>query len=213
MDGQTGNRPRGGDRRLPFAFSRCGIILRYYFDHHGSPPILPPSPDRDRHREKGKMNYYRFRFKHFTYEIFHRPGLWMSEEKWSCLYTLLRAGLKSIYITSLTHSPKIFGAVAEAYEDVFPNGSQGAEPESFHRTIRDMLMASYLKEFNMRTRPKIDERFVIRGFRQIADGTILIPDTADTVPRHRKAADIEPRTPGKRGFLRCGQLHRTGPFA
>ena len=217
------------------------------------------------------MNYYRFRFKQFTYEIFHRPGLWMSEEKrmslqkrltavaenrlgakpnyglfadagalgnklitvcsqrgidlgfnamtyigrykthpvvhlgsvfslegnqgqmqllylWSCLYLLLRAGLKTIYITSLTHTPKIFGAVVEAYEDVFPDGSQGAKPESFHLTIRDMLMASYLEEFNMRTRPKIDDRFVIRGFRQMADGTMLIPDTADTVPRHRKDA-------------------------
>lgn len=246
------------------------------------------------------MNYHRFRFKHFTYEIFHRPGLWMSEEKqvslqkrltavaerrlgakpsyglfadtghlrnklitvcaqrgkdlgfnamtyiggyknrpvvhlgsvfslegnkgqmqllylWSCLYILLRAGCKSIYITSLTHSPKIFGAVAEAYEDVFPDGSQGAEPKPFHLAIRDMLMASYLKEFNMRSRPKIDERFVIQGFRQTADGTMLIPDTADTVPKHRKAAYNEfclANLDYQRGddILQVGRLGLTTPF-
>jgi hypothetical protein len=136
---------------------------------------------------------------------------------WSCMYLLLRAGFKSIYITSLTHSPKIFGAVTEAYESVFPDGSQEAEPQSFHLKIRDMLMASYLKEFNMRARPKIDERFVIEGFRQMADGTTLIPDTADTVPKHRKGVYNEfclSNIDYRRGddILQVGRMGITTPF-
>jgi hypothetical protein len=106
---------------------------------------------------------------------------------WSCLYVLLRAGFRQVYITSLTHTPKIFGAVAEAYEEVFPVGRPDVRPEPFHLAIRDMLMATYLNEFKMRDRPEIDANFVIRGFRQMADGTTLIPDTAETVPKHRKS--------------------------
>jgi hypothetical protein len=105
---------------------------------------------------------------------------------WSCLYVLLRAGLRRVYITSLTHTPKIFGAVAEAYEKVFPDGSAAAGPEPFHLAVRDMLMAVYLREFDMKEPPAIDGRFVIPGFRRMADGTTLIPDTEETVPRHRK---------------------------
>ena len=83
--------------------------------------------------------------------------------------------------------------------------------------VRDMLMSSYLKEFNMRAQPKIDERFVIERFRQMADGTTLIPDTADTVPRHRKAAYNEfclAHLDYRRGddILQVGRLGVATPF-
>lgn len=217
------------------------------------------------------MNYLKFRFKGFTYEIYHRPGEWMTpvalealqdrlgtvaearlgsrpnfgffvdleslnskliticslngEDRcfnamayigryqkrpvvhlgavyslegnkgqmqllyyWSSLYVIYHAGFRRVYITSLTHTPKIFGAVAEAYEQVFPNGDPDAEPAPFHLTIRDMLMDTYLKEFRMRVPPEVDERFIIKGFRLLANGTTLYPDTIETVPKHRKSA-------------------------
>ncbi len=215
------------------------------------------------------MHYVKFRFKRYTYEIFHRPGEWMTPEAlevlqhrliavaearlgsrpnfgffvdrqsfnnklvticslngedrcfnamayigrykkrpvvhlgavyslegnkgemqllyyWSCLYVLYHARFRRVYITSLTHTPKIFGAVAEAYEKVFPNGDANARPEPFHVAIRDMLMETYLQEFRMRVPPKVDERFIIKGFRLMADGTTLYPDTTESVPKHRK---------------------------
>lgn len=217
------------------------------------------------------MRYLKFRFKRFTYEIYHRPGEWMTPEAlealqnrlivvaearlgsrpnfgfftdlksfnnkliticsrngedrcfnamayighyqrrpvvhlgavyslegnkgqmqllyyWSCLYVFYHAGFRRVYITSLTHTPKIFGAVAEAYEQVFPNGDPDTEPAPFHLTIRDMLMDTYLQEFQMRVPPEVDERFIIKGFRLLADGTTLYPDTTESVPKHRKLA-------------------------
>lgn len=107
---------------------------------------------------------------------------------WSSLYVIYHAGFRQVYITSLTHTPKIIGAVAEAYEQVFPNGDPDAKPATFHLTIRDMLMDTYLKEFRMRVPPEVDERFIIKGFRLLADGTTLYPDTTKTVPKHRKSA-------------------------
>jgi hypothetical protein len=106
---------------------------------------------------------------------------------WSCLYLFYHAGFRRVYITSLTHTPKIFGVVAEAYEQVFPNGCPDAQPKSFHLAIRDMLMATYMKEFQMRHPPEVDERFIIKGFRLMADNKTLFPDTRETVPKHRKA--------------------------
>lgn len=215
------------------------------------------------------MRYLKFRFKRFTYEIYHRPGEWMAPEAlgalqnrlvavaqarlgscptygffadlesfdnkliticslngedrcfnamayigryqkrpvvhlgsvyslegnkgqmqllyyWSCLYVFYHARFRRVYITSLTHTPKIFGAVAEAYDQVFPKGDPNARPEPFHLVIRDMLMETYLKEFQMRVPPVVDDRFVIKGFRLMADGTTLFPDTTETVPKHRK---------------------------
>jgi hypothetical protein len=69
----------------------------------------------------------------------------------------------------------------------------------------------------MRARPKIDERFVIKGFRQMADGTTLIPDTADTVPKHRKVVYNEfclAHIDYRRGddILQVGRLGITTPF-
>lgn len=217
------------------------------------------------------MNYLKFQFKGFTYEIYHRPGEWMAPETleglqhrlivvaekrlgsrpnygfftdlkfldnkliticsrngqdlcfnamtylgryknrpvvhlgsvysleknrgqmqllyyWSSIYIFYHARFRHVYITSLTHTPKIFGAVAEAYEQVFPNGNSGIQPEPFHLAIRDMLMETYMKEFQMRHLPEVDDRFVIKGFRLMANGKILFPDTMKTVPKHRKAS-------------------------
>jgi hypothetical protein len=246
------------------------------------------------------MDYMKFRFKKFTYEIYHRPGEWMMPEAleglqkrlvavaearlgsrpnfgffvdrksfgnkliticslngedrcfnamayighhkkrpvvhlgavyslegnkgqmqllyyWSCLYMFYHAGFRRVYITSLTHTPKIFGAVAEAYEQVFPNGEPNARPEPFHLAIRDMLMETYLKEFQMRVPPVVDERFIIKGFRLMADGTTLYPDTTDTVPKHRKSAynrhcldNID--YPGGDDIMQVGFIRLTTPF-
>ncbi len=246
------------------------------------------------------MKYLKFRFKSFTYELYHRPGEWMTPEAlealqsrlvavaearlgsrpnygffadlesfnnkliticslngedrcfnamvyigrykkrpvvhlgsvyslegnkgqmqllyyWSSLYMQYHAGFRKIYITSLTHTPKIFGAVAEAYENVFPNGDPDAQPEPFHLAARDMLMASYMKEFQMRVPPEVDERFIIKGFRLMADGTTLFPDTTETVPKHRKAffndyclARLD--YPGGDDIMQVGTLKTTTPF-
>lgn len=246
------------------------------------------------------MNYIKFRFKKFTYELYHRPGKWMTpaalealqkrlvtvaearlgsrpnfgfftdlksfnnkliticsqngEDRcfnamayigryqkrpvvhlgavyslegnkgqmqllyyWSCLYVFYHAGFRRVYITSLTHTPKIFGAVAEAYEQVFPNGDPDAETAPFHLTIRDMLMDTYVQEFQMRVPPEVDERFIIKGFRLLADGTTLYPDTIETVPKHRKSAynrhclaNID--YPGGDDIMQVGFIRLTTPF-
>lgn len=106
---------------------------------------------------------------------------------WNNLHLLAHNLFRPIYITSMTHTPRIFGAVQEAYGKVYPRAGAGdGRPEPFHEDIRDMLMETYLKEFSLAAPPAIDDRFVIKGMRRMADGTLLIPDTRDTVPKHRK---------------------------
>jgi hypothetical protein len=107
---------------------------------------------------------------------------------WSTVFLLARHGFRKIYITSLTHTPRIFGAVQEGYSRVYPCAGGEQAPEAFHRDIRDLLMQTYFKEFPLMTTPEIDERFVLKGFRRMVDGSILIPDTRTTVPKHRNPA-------------------------
>ena len=107
---------------------------------------------------------------------------------WSSLYLLIRHGFRKIYITSLTHTPRIFGSVEKSYTKVYPCAGSDREPEPFHFEIRDLLMRTYLKEFPFMTPPAIDDHFVIKGFRRMADGSLLFPDTRVSVPKHRQPA-------------------------
>jgi len=107
---------------------------------------------------------------------------------WSSLYLLIRHGFRKVYITSLTHTPRIFGSVEKSYSKVYPCAGADRDPEPFHIEIRDLLMKTYLKEFPFMTPPVIDEYFVIKGFRRMADGSLLFPDTRATVPKHRQSA-------------------------
>lgn len=214
------------------------------------------------------MKTLKFRYKQFTYEIFDRPGTWMTEDQlevlqerlagvaesrlgmrprysyfvdlkcfhdkliticsrdgqdlcfnamvylgtcngrpavhlgsvyslegqkgqmqmlyiWSTCYLLIRNGFGKIYITSITHTPRIFGAVQEGYSKVYPCAGADQELESFHLEVRDLLLQSYLREFPLMAPPAVDDAFVLKGFRRMADGTVLIPDTRVTVPKHR----------------------------
>ncbi len=93
---------------------------------------------------------------------------------------------KRVYLTSLTHTPKIFGVVHESFEHVYPNHQKEGKPGRFHLNLRDIFFDTYLKEWDLEEKPSIDTNFVIKGFRKQQDGSILYPDTVETVPRHRK---------------------------
>jgi len=107
---------------------------------------------------------------------------------WSSLFLLISHQFRSMYITSLTHTPKIFGAVASSYNRVFPAGRPGEAPAGFHFAIRDILMDTYVQECNLAHPPRIDDNFVLKGFRIQKDGSLLYPDTPESVPKHRREA-------------------------
>lgn len=95
---------------------------------------------------------------------------------------------RKVYLTSLTHTPKIFGVVAESFEKVYPNLDPDARPLDFHHSLKDAVLNTYLREWEFPSKIQIDGNFVIRGFRIKKDGTILYPDTIETVPKHRNDA-------------------------
>jgi hypothetical protein len=105
------------------------------------------------------------------------------------LYVFIRNRLfRKVYLTSLTHTPKIFGVVSECFEHVFPNLNPLSMPADFHHALKDIFIDTYLREWDLAAEPVVDENFVIRGFRAMKDGSILYPDTIDTVPKHRNGA-------------------------
>jgi len=93
---------------------------------------------------------------------------------------------RKVYVTSLTHVPKIFGMFSEQFYRVYPDSRTGREAGNFHLKIKDLFFNTYIKEWDLSELPQIDGSFVIRGFRLQDDGTMLYPDTVETVPRHRK---------------------------
>jgi hypothetical protein len=95
--------------------------------------------------------------------------------------------VKKIYITSLTHTPRIFGVVDEILDDSYPNLNPDAAPSSVHLMLKDIFIETYLKEWSLDSIPVIGDNFVIRGFRHQKDGSILYPDSELNVPKHRKA--------------------------
>lgn len=95
---------------------------------------------------------------------------------------------KKVYLTSLTHTPKIFGVVNECFENVYPNLDPHSKPTELHLTLKEIFFQTYLKEWDLPIPPKINSNFVIEGFRVQDDGSILYPDSISTVPRHRNEA-------------------------
>lgn len=120
-----------------------------------------------------------------VYSLEGRKGRMQMLYLWSSLFLLARHGFRPIYITSLTHTPCIFGAVQESYSRVYPRAGAPVAPEPFHLALRDRLIETYLREFPLAAPPAVDARFVLRGFRRLADGRLLFPDTPATVPKHR----------------------------
>lgn len=101
-------------------------------------------------------------------------------------YVILRNWIfKKIYITSLTHTPKIFGVVAEKFEKVFPDLNASGKPGELHLELRELFTRTYLTEWDLPAMPVINGDFIIRGFRKQRDGSLLYPDTIETVPKHR----------------------------
>lgn len=103
------------------------------------------------------------------------------------IYSFLKNGLfRKMYITSLTHTPKIFGVVTESFDNVYPNINPADTPSAIHLTLKDIFINTYLTEWELDEVPVIENSFVIRGFRVQKDGSILYPDSILTVPKHRK---------------------------
>lgn len=93
--------------------------------------------------------------------------------------------LTRFYLTTLTHVPRMTGIFWDYFQDVYPSVDPKARPRRVHRDLKEMLLKTYPKEWNLPQRPTIDDNFVIKGFRKQVDGSILYNDTADTVPKHR----------------------------
>jgi hypothetical protein len=103
------------------------------------------------------------------------------------IYSFFKNGLfRKMYITSLTHTPKIFGVVTESFDNVYPNVNPQAVPSKLHLKLKEIFINTYLREWDLDEIPEIQDSFVIKGFRVQKDGSILYPDTVQTVPRHRK---------------------------
>ncbi|TAL38936.1 MAG: hypothetical protein EPN93_03415 [Spirochaetes bacterium] len=93
---------------------------------------------------------------------------------------------RRLYVTSLTHTPKIFGVVNESFDNIYPNSSVDTKPSRLHHKLKEVFMRTYLKEWDFHEEPHIPDTFIIKGFRVQADGSLLYPDTVHTVPKHRK---------------------------
>jgi len=113
-------------------------------------------------------------------------GLMQLTYLWICLYLMIHNNFRQIYISSMTHTPKIFGSIAESFSNVFPKAAHNESPMQFHLDVKNILMDTYLKEWDLPTTSVVGKNFTIKGFRIQKDGTILYPDTSETVPKHRK---------------------------
>jgi hypothetical protein len=104
-------------------------------------------------------------------------------------YFLLRNRLKTVYFTSITHVPRVFGLLVECFSNVYPNKDPASLPSEAQADIRDMLMNSYVKEIEPEYKVWPGRDFILRAFRLQRDGSIVpYPHTAETVPKHRSEA-------------------------
>lgn len=121
-----------------------------------------------------------------VYSISENRGLMQLVYIFGLLYIFVKNWFfKRVYLTSLTHTPKIFGVVNECFENVYPNLDPHAKPSEIHITLKKIFHQTYLKEWEYKILPRINKNFVIERFRVQNDGSILYPDTVNTVPKHR----------------------------
>jgi len=121
-----------------------------------------------------------------VYSRHENKGLMQLLYLFSIIYVFFRNFFRKIYITSATHTPKIFGSVAEYFSEVYPNGNPLVLKSKFHHHIKEIFSETYLKEWDSQEIPEIDDYFLIKKFRIQKNGSILYPDTEQTVPKHRK---------------------------
>lgn len=103
------------------------------------------------------------------------------------LFVAFKTGLlRKIYVTSLTHTPKIFGIVADGFENVYPSADPAQTPTATHLALKDRLIRHYIeKEWNLPGAVACHENFVMPSLRKQTNGEIMFPDTAETVPKYR----------------------------
>lgn len=106
------------------------------------------------------------------------------------LFVALKAGLfRKLHITSLTHTPKIFGIVADGFENVFPDANPANRPTPLHLALRDRLIERYIRpEWDVPQGIECQEDFVMPALRRQKNGEIMFPDTAESVPKYRADA-------------------------
>lgn len=128
-------------------------------------------------------------------------------------YVALKAGpLNKIYVTSLTHTPKIFGIVADGFHKVYPNGRSDARPSRMHLALRDRLIDNYIKpEWDLMEPVQYRDDFVMPALRMQKSGEVMFPDTQDTVPKHRKDA-FNRRILSTLNFERGDEILQVGEF-
>lgn len=129
--------------------------------------------------------------------VFHLGPLFSSLENrglaklifvFGIMYTFLSERIiTKLYLTNLTHVPRLSGIFWDYFQNVYPGVKPGKRPSQLHLDIKDMLLETYLSEWRLPRPPTVDEHFVMKGFRKQKDGKILYNDTAQTVPKHRKA--------------------------
>lgn len=101
-------------------------------------------------------------------------------------YILFKNKLRTFYLTTITHVPKVFGLMAQYFSNVYPNENAKITPKKEHIDIRDLLINSYVKEIEPEYAAIIKNDFILRRFRLQKDGSIVpFPHTADDVPKHR----------------------------
>jgi len=103
------------------------------------------------------------------------------------LFIALKTGLlRKIFITSLTHTPKIFGIVSDGFENVYPTADPTRVPSPMHLAMRDRLIKHYIEpEWDLPAAVECHENFVIPSLRKQKNGEVMFPDTAETVPKYR----------------------------
>ncbi|MFT3858830.1 MAG: hypothetical protein QM742_15490 [Aquabacterium sp.] len=96
--------------------------------------------------------------------------------------------LRKLHITSLTHAPKIFGIVADGFENVYPGVNPSQKPTQTHLALKDRLIDEYIKKDFKLPEVTCGENFLIPSLRRTHDGILLFPDSAETAPRYRNEA-------------------------
>lgn len=135
--------------------------------------------------------------KHHNKQVVHLGSVFSAAENkgfihylylFGLIYVFFKTGmLRKIYVTSLTHTPKIFGVVAETFFNVYPGHHADAGPSEVHKHLRDLLLDAYIKpEWDLGEALNVGDDFVIPALRKQSDGSVMFPDTVETVPKHRK---------------------------
>ena len=104
-------------------------------------------------------------------------------------YFFLKNRLRTFYLTTITHVPKVFGLMAQCIDNVYPNEKQDAVPTREQIAIRNILADTYIREIEPEYQVCRTGSFVLKGFRRQKDGSMVpYPHTAENVPKHRKSA-------------------------